>query len=162
MTAEEQALQLILSPPDRDVMFGPEIWEGMQTASVRQGIAPLLAYAIRNKVSQEQKIWCDHVLKRSWARHERNMVTLRRAASALAGAGIPFISLKGPVMGMRYYDPPFLRKPSLDLDLAITLRDLPRACEVLAARRIFAAGVGRKGPSGQSSPQIWSTRTPFH
>jgi hypothetical protein len=44
---------------------------------------------------------------------------------------IPAISLKGPLLARRYYSPPFLRKPSLDLDLAVTEDDLERACCVL-------------------------------
>ena len=51
----------------------------------------------------------------------------------LARQGIPAISLKGPLLAQRYYSPPLLRKPSMDLDLAVAAGDIARACDALVA-----------------------------
>jgi hypothetical protein len=41
------------------------------------------------------------------------------------------ITLKGPVLALRHFHPPFLRKPSIDIDLAIRLQDLAAVCSAL-------------------------------
>ena len=56
---------------------------------------------------------------------------LEYVLSLLAGEGIPAIALKGPLLAQRYYTPAFLRKPSMDLDLAVIEQDLAGACNVL-------------------------------
>jgi hypothetical protein len=49
----------------------------------------------------------------------------------LSDAAIQTLSLKGPLLARRHYDPPFLRQPSGDLDIAVRKKDLERACEAL-------------------------------
>jgi hypothetical protein len=82
-------------------------------------------------VSAAERAWCDRVLTDSWMRHERSLGQLEYLLSLFAGEGIPVIALKGPMLAKRYYTPAFLRKPAMDLDLAVAAHDLPRACDAL-------------------------------
>ena len=97
----------------------------------RYGVAPLVAFAARKYVSSADRAWCDRVLIASWTRHERMLRHLEFVLGLLADEKIPAISLKGPLLAQRYYAPAFLRKPSMDLDLAVIEQDLGRACDVL-------------------------------
>jgi hypothetical protein len=106
-------------------------WTKVKQNAGRFGVAQLIAYAARPHFSGAEKAWCDRVLTDSWARHQRMLQHLDHVSSLLADNGIPTISLKGPLLAQRYYSPPFLRKSSLDLDLAVTGHDLERACNVL-------------------------------
>jgi hypothetical protein len=65
-------------------------------------------------------------------RHSRNLNELDDILAHLEHAGIEALVLKGPVLASRYYQPPFLRKPSSDLDLAIKREDLERAFDTLS------------------------------
>jgi len=65
-------------------------------------------------------------------RHSRNLHELDDILAHLEHAGIEALALKGPVLASRYYQPPFLRKPSSDLDLAIKREDLERAFDTLS------------------------------
>ncbi len=105
----------------------------MQEHAGRYGVAALVAYAVRPHASPAQREWCDRVLVDSWSRYARMLGYLEYIIGLFADAGIPVISLKGPLLGQRYYTPPFLRKPSMDLDLAVTQQHLQAACKSLIA-----------------------------
>jgi hypothetical protein len=106
-------------------------WNRIKENAGRYGVAALVAYTARSHVSAAERAWCDRVLTDSWMRHERSLGQLEYLAGVLADEGIPTIALKGPTLAKRYYTPAFLRKPAMDLDVAVTAADLPRACDAL-------------------------------
>jgi hypothetical protein len=114
-------------------------------------VAPLIAYVARPHVTGEERAWCDKVLTQSWASYERSLHHLSWAVGVLEGEGIRALSLKGPLLAQRYYDPPFLRKPSIDLDLAVRDEDLERAC----------AAFVREGYT-PDAPLRWARRLSHH
>ncbi len=65
-------------------------------------------------------------------RHERLTQWLGVALAALDGAGIPAVSLKGPVLGARLYRDA-VHRPSTDIDLLVRMDDADRAIEALVA-----------------------------
>ncbi|HEX4276702.1 MAG TPA: nucleotidyltransferase family protein [Bryobacteraceae bacterium] len=124
-------IPLLTEPPDLSVLQDDASWKIIQENAGRYGVAALIAYAVRPHVSHIERVWCDTVLIDNWRRYERMLGHLDYVLGLLASAGIPTIALKGPLLARRYFDPPFLRKPSVDLDLAVTGQHLARACEVL-------------------------------
>jgi hypothetical protein len=129
--------RLLTDAPDLSVLQDEPSWNRIKEHSGRYGVAALVAYVARAHVSPVERQWCDRILIDSWTRHERRLRDLEYLLSLFAAEGIRTIVLKGPLLARRYYTPPFLRKPSLDLDLAVVEDDLERACRVLA-------GVGYK------------------
>lgn len=124
---------LLAQPPDLSLLHDEPSWSTIKEHSGRYGVAPLIAYAARTHVSPGERVWCDRVLVDSWVRHDRMLRQLEYILALLAGEGIPAIALKGPLLALRYYEPAFLRKPSMDLDLAVIGQDLGAACGVLVA-----------------------------
>jgi hypothetical protein len=122
---------LLADPPDLSVLQDEPSWNRIKEHAASYGVAPLVAYASRSHVSPAERCWCDRVLVDSWVHHERMLWHLEYLLSLLAGERIRTLALKGPLLARRYYDPPFLRKPSVDLDLAVVEHDLERACQVL-------------------------------
>jgi hypothetical protein len=122
---------LLADAPDLSVLEDTRAWETVEQSAGRFGVAQLIAYAVRRHVSGQQRAWCDRVLIESWALHERMLRHLEDLVGFLDAEKIPVLCLKGPLLARRYYDPPFLRKPSIDLDLAVMEKDLPRAREAL-------------------------------
>jgi hypothetical protein len=106
-------------------------WSTIKEEAGRFGVGPLVAYAARSHVSAVERAWCDRVLSESWLRHDRMLRHLEYLSGLLATASIRTIALKGPLLAERYYSPAFLRKPSLDIDLAIAAKDLARAVTIL-------------------------------
>jgi hypothetical protein len=94
------------------------------------GVATHVAHAARPHVAGEERAWCDRVLLQSWQRHDQSLAELDSVLAILDEAGIPAISLKGPLLARRHYQPYFLRKPSSDIDLAVKDKDLERARDV--------------------------------
>jgi hypothetical protein len=90
-----------------------------------------VALAARDRLGPEERAWCDQTLTRNWRRHDATLQELGEIVSLLSAAGVQSIALKGPVLARRLYSPPFLRKSSGDLDLAVRLRDLGCAVRVL-------------------------------
>jgi hypothetical protein len=123
---------LLLNPisesPDLEVLSDPVSWKLIKENAGPSGVAPLIAYVARPHVTGEERAWCDKVLTHSWASYERSLRHLNWAVGVLEAEDIRALSLKGPLLARRYYDPPFLRKPSVDLDLAVRDEDLERAC----------------------------------
>jgi hypothetical protein len=113
------------------VLADPEAWSLIRAHSRQLGVAPLVAYIARSHVPRPEREWCDAVLTRSWDRHLTSLDHLRYVLAVLEDTGIQTMSLKGPLLARRYYDPPFLRRPSGDLDLAVRQKDLKHACETL-------------------------------
>jgi hypothetical protein len=122
---------LLSDRPDLAVLADSEAWGLVRNQSKQLGVAPLIAYIVRPHVSGPDREWCDAILTRSWTRHENSLRHLRFVLGVLNDAGIETLSLKGPLLAQRYYNPPFLRRPSVDLDIAVRARDLQRACEAL-------------------------------
>jgi hypothetical protein len=122
---------LLADPPDLAVLSDEASWNLVKLNAARYGVAALVAGAARLHVSSSDRAWCDGILARAWGRHERMLRNLEYILSLLSGAGIPAIALKGPLLAQRYYSPAFLRKPSMDLDLAVAARNLDAACDVL-------------------------------
>jgi hypothetical protein len=122
---------LLADPPDVSVLDDKPSWDRIKEHAGRYAVAALVAYAARPHVSPAERVWCDRILVECWVRHERMLRQLEFVWGLLADDGIPSISLKGPLLAQRYYEPPFLRKPSMDLDLAVVEGDLERACRVL-------------------------------
>jgi hypothetical protein len=94
------------------------------------GVATHIASIARSHVTNQERAWCDLVLAQSWQQHDRSLEELDSVLSLLDQARIPVISLKGPLLARRHYEPYFRRKPSSDIDLAVTSSELEKACEV--------------------------------
>jgi Uncharacterised nucleotidyltransferase len=123
---------LLAEPPDLSVLRDAAAWEAIKENAGRFGVAPLVASVARSHVTAEERAWCDRVLVQSWTRHDRMLGHLEFVLGVLGREGIPTIALKGPLLAQRYYAPALLRKPSMDLDLAVAGGDIDRACRVLA------------------------------
>ena len=133
MTSPLSLLSRLLSePPDFSVVSDPGSWHSIRPHAVRHGAAPLVAFIARPHVPSAGRTWCDRILAESWTSHSRLLRQLDDVLSILDDADIPSLSLKGPLLAQRYYQPAFLRKPSGDLDLAVRKADLDRAIEALA------------------------------
>jgi len=130
-TPTDLLVPLLADPPDLSALQDDARWNIIKRDAGRYGVAALVAYAARSHVSQAERVWCDRVLTECWVRHERMLWNLESVLGLLSAEGIPAIALKGPLLAQRYYTPPFLRKPSVDLDLAVTEQNLERACNVL-------------------------------
>lgn len=122
---------LLVEPPDLSLLQDEPSWNRVKEYSGRYGVAALVAHTARLHVSAAERVWCDRILVENWVRHERMLHHLEFVLNLLAVEGIPAIALKGPLLARRYYAPAFLRKPSLDLDLAVVEQDLAAACNVL-------------------------------
>lgn len=123
--------RLLSDPRDLAVLADAESWALVRKYARQFGVAPLMAYIARAHVPRAGKEWCDATLTRSWTLHERSLYHLKYVLGVLGEAGIETLCLKGPLLARRYYNPPFLRRPSVDLDIAVRQRDLRQACEVL-------------------------------
>ena len=91
------------------------------------GVTALVAYAARPHFSSTERAWCDQMLLQSWQRHDQGLAELDSVLAILDEAKIPAISLKGPLLARRHYQPCFLRKASNDIDVAVKSIDLERA-----------------------------------
>lgn len=123
--------RLLSEPPDLSVIAEPSSWNTVKANAGRHGVAPLAAFTARSHLDAAERAWCDQILAASWKRHSRNLQLLDEVVKVLDEAEIPILALKGPVLACRCYEPPFLRKPSSDLDIAVRKADLDRACEAL-------------------------------
>ena len=124
---------LLGSPPHLTVVEDPAAWEMIREHAGRYGVGGLVAYAARGRVpARGAEAWCDRVLVDNWRRHASMSRHLEEILAILRRERIPTIALKGPLLARRYYAPEFLRKPCLDLDLAVAMPNVPRACELLA------------------------------
>jgi len=124
--------RLVSEPPDLTVITDPVSWAIVKDNAGRHGVAPLAAFIARPLLNPVEREWCDRVLVSSWKKHDQSLKHLDDVLSVLDDAGIPAIALKGPLLARRYYQPAFLRKTSVDLDLAVKNEDLERACETLS------------------------------
>ncbi|MDP9171061.1 MAG: nucleotidyltransferase family protein [Acidobacteriota bacterium] len=124
-------IRLLSNPPDLTVVNDPESWNIIKTESGRHGLRPLLAFAARKHLPASERHWCDQVLTRAWQRHNENLASLDYVLGILEAEGIRALALKGPCLALRYYEPAFLRRPSFDLDVAVTSADFARACHAL-------------------------------
>jgi hypothetical protein len=130
-SARDLLIPLLLDPPDLTALSDPAAWSEIKETAARHGVAQLIAFAARSDVSLEDRAWCDRVLTKSWTWHGQSLAHLDRILGVVDKAAVPCIALKGPALALRNYRPPFLRKPSLDLDLGIREQDLERTAESL-------------------------------
>jgi hypothetical protein len=124
---------LLAAPPDLSALKDGQAWEAAKENAGRYGVAALVAFTVRSHVSAGEREWCDRILARCWIKHERMLSQLEDLTILFESAGIRTIALKGPALALRYYDPPFLRKSSMDLDFAVAREDLARASDLLMA-----------------------------
>lgn len=122
---------LLSDQPDFSIVKEPARWDFIQESSKIEGLAGIIAYGAREHVTGLQRAWCDSVLASNWAQHDARMRQLDRVLGELEDAHVQVIALKGPLLARRYYELPFLRKPSIDLDFAVRRPDLVRACDAL-------------------------------
>ena len=87
----------------------------------------MVAFLSRDRVSGDERAWCDRVLTRSWSQHNAALRQLAEIVGLLNDHRIPSLALKGPLLARRHYSPPFLRKTSGDLDLAVLPEDMEGA-----------------------------------
>jgi hypothetical protein len=135
---------LLSEPPELGIVSDAAAWKIVRENAARHGVAPLIAFIARPHVNAVERSWCDRVLTSSWKRHSWNLQQLDDILAHLEQAGIQALALKGPVLASRYYQPPFLRKPSTDLDLAIKRDDLDRAYDTLSQLGYTAAAGARE------------------
>lgn len=124
-------LSLLSDSSDPTVVATPESWALIRRASGPFGVRGLVAYAARPFLPSAERAWCDQVLTTHWHRYEQRMRHLEAVLNVMGKACIRPLVLKGPLLARRHYSPPFLRKPSSDLDLAIRPADFDRACDTL-------------------------------
>jgi hypothetical protein len=123
---------LLGDPAHSELVSDPETWAAIKQHAPRHGVAQLVAFAARSHVPPSEREWCDRVLTRSWSRYTRSLIDLEHTLKILEAGEIQAITLKGPLLARRHYNPPFLRKPSADIDLAVRNSDLEKSCELFA------------------------------
>lgn len=134
MRVSDTLCRFFLDPPDLSPAIAspnPTLWVTVKTEAECHGVAPLLASVVRNHLTGSERKWCDEVLTRSWRAHDRILTQLQAINNLLQSEGIYCMALKGPVLACRHYSPPFLRRPSGDLDLAVRDEDLERVCQLV-------------------------------
>lgn len=119
---------LLGDDPDLTVLNDRVRWPIIKANSSRHGVAQLVASLARPHLSGPERAWCDQILTRSWTRHTENLAHVDEAIGVLHASGIVSVVLKGALQARRHYSPPFLRKPSGDVDLAVCRKDLAGAC----------------------------------
>jgi hypothetical protein len=124
-------LGMLAKPPQLSVLQEPDAWSAVTSWAERFGVAEPVAFTVRPHVPAVYRFWRDGILASSWGHHERNLRDLEWIAGLLEADGIVPLALKGPALARRHYEPAFLRRPSLDLDLAVRGKDLERACRIL-------------------------------
>ncbi len=100
----------------------PALWAEMKRIAEIHRLAGELAFSTAKWLPAEEQTWRNQVLFRHHRSHARRLVALRRMIEAFGRAGIPCVSLKGPILAERFYPHPWLR-PANDLDLLIYERD---------------------------------------
>jgi hypothetical protein len=97
-----------------------------------EGLGPLVAHTIRKQLAPAEQGFADQILVRSWAKYDQMLSEAESVVTVLAARSVRVVALKGPVLARRIWQPPFLRKPSGDLDFALADADLETACAALA------------------------------
>ncbi len=124
-------IPILRDDPDFSALRVADRWEELKKVAVERRIAAVVAHAVRDQASPEQRLWCDQVLADSWRRHDECIRQLDYVLTLLSHGGIEVLSLKGPILGRRHFKLPFLRRPSADIDLAVRDSDLERAAALL-------------------------------
>jgi hypothetical protein len=123
---------LLSDPPDLTVISDRVTWDLIEVHAGVYGVSALVAFAARPFVSGKQRAFCDAVLTRNWRKHDQTLLHLQRILGLLEEAGIRALVLKGPLLARRHYQPAFVRKASVDVDLAVRESDIQGACTALA------------------------------
>jgi hypothetical protein len=124
----------LADPVDVALLKDPAAWRTIREHAGRHGVAQLIAFNARTHVPAPERAWCDRVLTRSWTRYLKSLADLQQILELLQAGGIRTLTLKGPLLAHRCYQPPFLRKSSVDIDLAIRNSDLGKASELFLQR----------------------------
>ncbi len=127
----ELLVPLLRDSPDFSGVRTPAQWAAIQEVAVTRRMAAVVAYAIREHASPEQRRWCDQTLAHAWRRHDECIRQLDYVLGLLSEGGIEVLCLKGPILGRLHFPLPFLRRASVDIDLAVRDSDLERAALVL-------------------------------
>jgi hypothetical protein len=126
-----EVVRILSGTPDQLVISDSARWKLLIKQAGAYGVSGLVAFNARPYASAEQRIWCDEVLTRNWRHFDQNLHNLQTIAAIMDEAEVPCLVLKGPLLAQRHYRPPFLRKPSIDVDLAVKEGDIDRACKEL-------------------------------
>lgn len=125
--------RLACETPDVSLLGDPGVWEQIKRSAGPHGMGPVLAHHLRPHLPAGERAWADQLLLRAWRSHEVMLRHLNSVLEILDRAQVRAMVLKGPVLGVRYYQPAFLRKFSSDLDLGVAAADLATACSALEA-----------------------------
>ena len=116
-------------------------WDALIALARRHRVEALLAANVSERGVPIGANHARELAKLRLQQHRRNLRTqaaLPEAAEALAAENIPFLLLKGPSIGERYYDEPLDRR-AMDLDLLVRVEDL-RAVTLLQGLGFASAG----------------------
>lgn len=131
-SVRDDLLRFLDTPADFTVLRNSQNWPAIRELALASGVATILADRASTHLPPSDRGWCHQTLRTSWLRHEQSLLDLEATLSLLDANNIKPLVLKGPVLARRYYDPPYLRRPSNDVDLAVRTVDLERACSTLA------------------------------
>ncbi len=126
-----RVLAALLSDPANRLPEDADERRRLMESAARQGLGPWLAGSLRPLLTGSDRAWCDEKLTRSWRQYSRMLGAATEILGILGSVGILTLALKGPVLALRRYAPPFLRRPSADLDIGVADRDLEAACKAL-------------------------------
>ena len=128
----DQLLVRLLDEGDHHAFFDQStVREALLREASRQKVAALAANAWQAYLSPANQEWRQRVLAKNWTLHEDRLSKLEQIVRLLEEAGVEVICLKGPATACRYYDPPFLRKSSHDLDFGVRRSHIERAVRAL-------------------------------
>ena len=129
--ARHALIRLLSRPPDPSVVTDPDSWELIRKFAAPYGVNGPVAFAARPFATGDARAWCDAVLTSHWRRHDQSLLDLGTVLTYLREAGVRPLVLKGPMLARRHYRPPIVRKPSIDIDLAVRDEELEAACTAL-------------------------------
>ena len=129
----DQMLVRLLEPGDHRATFGDgAILEELIRQANHHRVGALAAQAWQEYLPADGQEWRKRTLAKNWTLLQDRVAKMEQVLALLEGAGVEVICLKGPAVGCRYYDPPFLRKPSHDLDFGVRAADIGRTLAPLA------------------------------
>lgn len=130
--SDELLLRLLEPGADCGVLRDRGLRDDLLRRTERHGAAALAALAWSPWLA-DLGMMPQRAVAANWALLNDRLALLREVLRVTESAGIEILCLKGPVLASRFYDPPSLRRPSVDLDFAVRTRDIPRAVQALSA-----------------------------
>ncbi|HVW09998.1 MAG TPA: nucleotidyltransferase family protein [Bryobacteraceae bacterium] len=122
----------VLRTPERAAEFAsqPVVWREIKRLAEVHRFTAQLAYSSSAWLPPSERAWRDQTLMTHHRRHAQRLAALRRLVEAFAEESIECVSLKGPLLAERLYNPAFLR-PAKDLDLLVRENDIGRAARLM-------------------------------